>query len=136
MEPQSFLRLGVRRIAGLLQHFPVGVSGRVAVLLIRLLYRRDAAALAQSSGPTVPQGMAALSVLPDDGFRDSLSRLEVPVLLLNGATDWLVRRYQEGFAAACRDGSLVSVPRAGHLLPMELPDAFTNVLETFVGRLP
>ncbi len=136
MEPRSFLRLGVRRIARLLQHAPRGLSGRIAVLAIRVLYGREVAAVIRKSGPSIPSGMAALSILPDGGFRDALAQLEAPVLILNGAADWLVRGQQAAFAAACRDGTLVTVPGAGHLLPIEKPNDFAESLAQFVEGLP
>lgn len=56
-----------------------------------------------------------------------LARVEAPVWLVNGRYDHF--RGEEGrFLRACRDGRLVIVPGATHLVSLTAPVAFTRVL--------
>ena len=56
-----------------------------------------------------------------------LARIEAPVWLVNGAFDHF-RGEERRFLAACRDGRLVIVPRATHLVSLVAPARFTRVL--------
>ncbi|WP_315093926.1 alpha/beta hydrolase [uncultured Cellulomonas sp.] len=56
-----------------------------------------------------------------------LARIEAPVWLVNGAFDHF-RGEERRFLAACRDGRLVVVPRATHLVSLVQPARFSRVL--------
>ena len=56
-----------------------------------------------------------------------LARIEAPVWLVNGAFDHF-RGEERRFLAACRDGHLVVVPRATHLVSLVQPARFGRVL--------
>jgi pimeloyl-ACP methyl ester carboxylesterase len=56
-----------------------------------------------------------------------LARIEAPVWLVNGAFDHF-RGEERRFLAACRDGRLVVVPRATHLVSLVAPARFTRVV--------
>jgi pimeloyl-ACP methyl ester carboxylesterase len=56
-----------------------------------------------------------------------LARIQAPVWLVNGAFDHF-RGEERRFLAACRDGRLVVVPRATHLVSLVQPARFTRVL--------
>jgi len=56
-----------------------------------------------------------------------LARTEAPVWLVNGAFDHF-RGEERRFLAACRDGRLVVVPHATHLVSLVQPARFTRVL--------
>ncbi|NUU18089.1 alpha/beta hydrolase [Cellulomonas humilata] len=58
---------------------------------------------------------------------EDLARTEAPVWLVNGAFDHF-RGEERRFVAACRDGRLVVVPRATHLVNLVAPARFTRVL--------
>jgi pimeloyl-ACP methyl ester carboxylesterase len=58
---------------------------------------------------------------------EDLARIDVPVWIVNGALDHF-RGEERRFAAACRDGRLVVVPRATHLVSVVQPVRFTRVL--------
>ncbi|ROS31485.1 alpha/beta fold hydrolase [Cellulomonas sp. PhB150] len=58
---------------------------------------------------------------------DDLARIEVPVWVVNGALDHF-RGEERRFVGACRDGRLVVVPRATHLVSVVQPVRFTRVL--------
>ncbi|WP_051274887.1 alpha/beta fold hydrolase [Cellulomonas sp. URHD0024] len=65
--------------------------------------------------------MAAATPLED------LGRVEAPVWLVNGRLDHF-RGEERRFLAACRDGRLVVVPGATHLVNLVQPARFTRVL--------
>jgi pimeloyl-ACP methyl ester carboxylesterase len=58
---------------------------------------------------------------------DDLTRIEVPVWLVNGRYDHF-RGEERRFLAACRDGRLVVVPGATHLVSLVAPVRFTRVV--------
>ncbi|WP_199721581.1 alpha/beta fold hydrolase [Cellulomonas rhizosphaerae] len=58
---------------------------------------------------------------------DDLARVEAPVWIVNGSLDHF-RGEERRFVGACRDGRLVVVPRATHLVSLVQPVRFTRVL--------
>ncbi|WP_028045040.1 alpha/beta fold hydrolase [Cellulomonas sp. URHE0023] len=58
---------------------------------------------------------------------DDLARVDAPVWLVNGRLDHF-RGEERRFLAACRDGRLVVVPGATHLVNLVQPARFTRVL--------
>lgn len=82
----------------------------------------------------VAAGGFALDVM-DDVLREmrgatpvaDLARVEAPVWLVNGRFDHF-RGEERRFLRACRDGRLVVVPGATHLVSLVRPVAFTRVL--------
>jgi pimeloyl-ACP methyl ester carboxylesterase len=58
---------------------------------------------------------------------DDLARVEAPVWLVNGRYDHF-RGDERAFLAACRDGRLVVVPGATHLVSLVAPERFTRVV--------
>ena len=68
-----------------------------------------------------------------DGFT-LLERLQVPVLLIRGAqSPGLGEREAAEALRRLPDGWLLTVPRAGHFVPMERPDAVTTAIADFVA---
>ena len=63
-----------------------------------------------------------------------LARVQAPVWLVNGRFDHF-RTQERRFLAACRDGRLVVVPRAKHLVSLDAPVAFDRVLLEALARL-
>lgn len=58
---------------------------------------------------------------------EDLARIDVPVWLVNGRFDHF-RGEERRFLAACRDGRLVVVPRATHLVSLVAPERFTRTV--------
>lgn len=56
-----------------------------------------------------------------------LARVQAPVWLVNGRFDHF-RSQERRYLAACRDGRLVVVPHAKHLVSLDAPVGFTRVL--------
>ncbi len=89
----------------------------------------------------VGAGGFALGVVGDTmrAMRDAtplvdLARVEVPVWLVNGRYDHF-RGDERRFLAACRDGRLVVVPGATHLVSLVRPVRFTRVLLEALAEL-
>ena len=79
-------------------------------------------------------GGVALDVMQDAlrelrGIRmeSALSRIDLPVWLVNGTLDH-IRLQERRFLAATRRGTLVRIPRATHMVSLAQPVAFTNLL--------
>ena len=58
---------------------------------------------------------------------EDLARIDAPVWLVNGRFDHF-RGEERRFLAACRDGRLVVVPRATHLVSLVAPERFTRAV--------
>lgn len=90
--------------------------------------------LPPSAAADVAAGGFALDVM-DDVLRairaatpvDDLARVEAPVWLVNGRYDHF-RGEERRFLRACRDGRLVVVPGATHLVSLTAPVGFTRVV--------
>lgn len=81
--------------------------------------------------------VTALTTLRDrDDSTPTLSTIDVPALVVVGEADALTPPTD---AAELEDGirraRLVRIPRAGHLTPLERPDAFNAALLTFLGEV-
>ncbi len=89
----------------------------------------------------VGAGGFALDVM-DDALREvgtlrplaDLARVAAPVWLVNGQLDHF-RSEERRYLRACRDGHLVVVPRATHLVSLVAPVAFTRVLLDVLTQL-
>lgn len=64
-------------------------------------------------------------------FLPRLAAYQGPALLVNGADDPLFRRGEAAFLAACHDGRLCVIERAGHLVNSEQPEAFNAAIRDF-----
>lgn len=84
---------------------------------------RDAAAggFALDVGQDVLRQVLAARPLED------LARIEVPVWLVNGRFDHF-RGEERRYLAACRNGRLIVVPHATHLVSLVAPERFTRVV--------
>ena len=92
------------------------------------------AALPAQAAADVAAGGFALEVMRDVLTQmraarpvEDLTRVECPVWLVNGRLDHF-RGDERRFLAACRDGRLVVVPRATHLVSLLAPVPFNRVL--------
>lgn len=90
--------------------------------------------LTATAAADVAAGGLALDVM-DDALREmrsatplaDLARVRVPVWLVNGRYDHF-RGEERRYLAACRDGRLVVLRGAKHLVSLDAPVAFTRVL--------
>lgn len=99
------------------------------------------AVLSATAAADVAAGGFALDVMGDvlgemraaDPVGD-LRRVTAPVWLVNGAYDHF-RGEERRFLRACRDGRLVVVPGATHLVSLSRPVGFTRVLLDVVDEV-
>ncbi len=86
---------------------------------------------------TVPGIVAALGAMrerPDS--IPTLLKFERPTLIIAGAADQLMSAADaEKMKRAARDSALVTIPHAGHLTPMEQPEAFNRAVARFLRRV-
>ena len=67
---------------------------------------------------------------------DALRALRVPVLCIRGADDRIASAAdQAAMAQACGDALDITVPDAGHLLPVEQPEALVAHAAAFLGQV-
>lgn len=93
----------------------------------RDLVDRVRRSMAVAPAATVAWAQRAMAERPDG--RDGLGALDVPVLALLGEEDTISpRAEQEIIVAAAPRARLVVLPRAGHLTPLEAPDAVADAL--------
>jgi len=91
--------------------------------------------MAAAPVPGILGALAAMRDRPDStGLLPSLSGL--PTLIIVGAEDRLTPpKDAEAMAKAIPGARLAVIPNAGHLSPLEQPEAFNRQLASFLGRL-
>lgn len=95
-----------------------------------------AAAMVVMAAIPAPTYRLAVTALADFDRHADLARIPLPALCLAGAADTVAR--PAAMAAMARRlprGQFTEVVGAGHLLPLERPEAFTEILLQFVGGL-
>lgn len=65
----------------------------------------------------------------------ALRACDVPVLLLNGASDRFFRRDEQFYLRALRHGRLRLIEGASHLANLDQPEAYTTALREFVSEI-
>lgn len=83
---------------------------------------------------TVPGIIGALESMRDrPDSTGTLLEYSQPVLIIAGADDQLMSAAdQENMRQAARNSTLVTIPDAGHLSPMEQPEAFNDAVKEFL----
>lgn len=86
---------------------------------------------------TVPGIVGALSAMRDrPDSLDVLQNLQAPTLIIAGADDALMPlAEQEKMQQAASNSTLVVIPDAGHLSPLEQPDAFNHAVAEFLKNI-
>ena len=103
----------------------------------RLFHDTDHEAVSRSREQmeAVGQAVTRRDFMTCDGFdvRDRLGEIDVPVLAVCGEHDKLTpRAYHETLAREVPDGEVSFVPDAAHLAMVEQPEAFNDILESFI----
>jgi len=119
----------------LLRRAPRRAQDAVNAAFFRLRYRPAIAEPIIEGGFWPEGGAAALDVLMGRRYLDRLGRLWTPVIVANGALDPVFRPRGEYWAAVCRQGRHMVVPRAMHLSNLDRPAAFSRVVAAFVQRV-
>jgi 3-oxoadipate enol-lactonase len=79
--------------------------------------------------------ISAMAALRDFDYRAGLEKLDMPTLVIAGTEDTLTPPEAVREVAAHIPGSqLVEMPGAGHIIPVERPDAFYAIIDTFLSE--
>jgi pimeloyl-ACP methyl ester carboxylesterase len=129
--PMSWPYRGFR---ALLERLPDRVQGPANRGFFRLRYGRRIAQPIIEGGFWPRGGAAALDLLIGRRYLDRLGRLWTPVLVVNGSLDPVFGPSGEYWAASCRRGRHVVIPRAMHLSNLDRPNAFSRMVAGFASR--
>lgn len=78
---------------------------------------------------------ATVAVLRRTSVFDQLDRIETPTLILVGEDDGVTPPvHSRRLHAAIAGSQLVTIPHAGHITPIESPEAVTAALQTFLAQ--
>jgi 3-oxoadipate enol-lactonase len=86
-----------------------------------------------------PKGLigALIAMAARTDTTDMLANLSIPTLVVVGDEDALTHPdHSREMATRIPGARLVVIPEAGHLTPLEAPDAFTGALQGFLETLP
>ncbi len=95
------------------------------------IQRRQILATSAEGAAAALRGMAARN-----DFRDRLSDIQLPALVVVGEHDAISPvEEMRAIAAAIPSAELAVIPAAGHMSPLENPEAFNTALEQFLSRV-
>ena len=124
-----------RLFRALLERAPANLQDTGNRAFFRLRYGRRIAEPIIEGGFWPQAGAAALDLLIGRRYLDRLGRLWTPVLVVNGSLDPVFGPGGEYWAASCRQGRHVVIPRAMHLSNLDRPRAFSRLVAGFAGRV-
>lgn len=122
-----------RRLARLIRRMP-NHGLWLHTTLVRLLLTPEGAADTLAGGVPLHVMDAALGATGTLRPLDSLARYPGPVWLVNGQFDQF-RLHERRFLNACRNGHLVVVPWASHLVSLAQPERFAVVLKSILEHV-
>ncbi len=123
-----------RFFRALLRQAPAQVQDLINMAFFRLRYGRRIAEPIIEGGFWPRGGAAALDLLIGRRYLDRLGRLWTPVLVVNGSLDPVFGPGGDYWAASCRRGRHVVIPRAMHLSNLDRPIAFSRLVAGFASR--
>ena len=83
--------------------------------------------------PEVWEKIRAMWAEPFD-WTDKVKRISAPTLVMVGDDDYITVGHAEEFSRIVENGQLAVVPGASHLLPMEKPDLFNQLVLDFTSN--
>ena len=122
-----------RPLAELITRLPDGGAG-VNELMVRRFLPEEARADLAAGGMTMSVMSAALAGMAGVDTYADITRIESPIWFVNGRWDHF-RAHERRFVAAAREGHLVLVPRATHLVSLVRPVEFNRVLLELADRV-
>lgn len=120
-----------RGFAGLIARVGDERVGRAANRVMSRLMDPETLEATLSGGDSYEATADAWAAVMGDCRPEMLREVACPVLIVNGRFDQL-GLHARRFAANCRDGRVVTVPRATHLLPITHPGVVARLLLEFV----
>ncbi len=96
--------------------------------------KRVQAIIDRADGKGVARALEAMRERPDS--LAALAAIEAPILTIAGDEDKLTPPAEaESITSTVRNGSMVVIPKAGHLSNLECPGPFNEALDTFLREL-
>lgn len=135
-EPKGVSRLGFVLYSYGLRLAPEPAVRAVAMAWFRRRYGPVVAGAITAGGHFAKGGSWAVRQLANARFRDRLMAYGGPILVINGAFDLVFRIGAGQFLAGVPDVTRRMIPWAGHLSNVDKPEAFTALVEEFIGTLP
>ena len=124
-----------RVFRALLERAPADLQDIANRAFFRLRYAQRIAEPIIEGGFWPEGGAAALDLLIGRRYLDRLGRLWTPVLVVNGSLDPVFGPGGEYWAASCRQGRHVVIPRAMHLSNLDRPGASARLVAGFASRV-
>jgi pimeloyl-ACP methyl ester carboxylesterase len=124
---------GYRRLAAAIERLPDRGRG-LNDLMVRVFLPRDRVADVLAGGVALDVMAPVLGAVSALDPEAALARMDVPVWLVNGRFDHF-RIEERRMLRAARDGRLVVVPGATHLVSLARPEEFTAVVLGAVAEL-
>lgn len=134
-EPVGLSRLGFYLYGWSLRLAPEPAVRTVALAWFRRRYGPAVAAAITAGGHFAQGGGRAVRHLARGRFRDRLLAYGGPILVINGSMDLVFRIGAGRFLAGVPGVTNRMIPRAGHLSNVDKPEAFTGLVEEFIGTL-
>ena len=134
-EPVGVSRLAFQLYGWGLRLAPEPAVRTVALAWFRRRYGRTLASAITAGGHFSKGGSQAVRHLIGGRFRDKLKAYGGPILVINGSMDLVFRIGAGRFLAGVPGVTNRMIPRAGHLSNVDRPEAFTALVEHFIGTL-
>jgi pimeloyl-ACP methyl ester carboxylesterase len=129
------MALPFRALAWAFERVPPPTLRLLNIVFFRLRYPRSIADPIIDGGFWWTGGAQAVRSVVGRHFLDRLGRLWSPVLVVNGALDPVFGPGGEFWAATCRRGRSVVIPRSMHLSSLDRPRAFSEHVARFADEV-
>jgi pimeloyl-ACP methyl ester carboxylesterase len=129
------MSLPFRGLVWAFERLPRPALRQLNIAFFRLRYRRSIADPIIDGGFWWTGGAQAVRSVVGRHFLDRLGRLWTPVLVVNGALDPVFGPGGKSWAATCRRGRSVVIPRAMHLSSLDRPRAFAGHVARFTDEV-
>lgn len=134
-EPEGVSRLAFQLYGWGLRLAPEPAVRVVALAWFRRRYGPVLATAITAGGHFAKGGSQAVRHLIGGRFKDRLRAYGGPILVINGTMDLVFRIGAGRFLAGVPGVTNRMIPRAGHLSNVDRPEAFTALVEDFIGTL-
>jgi pimeloyl-ACP methyl ester carboxylesterase len=134
-EPVGMSRLGFHVYGLSMRLVPERAVRVVALAWFRVRYGTELASAITAGGHFSRGGSRAVRHLIGGGFRDRLLAYGGPILAINGVTDLVFTMGAKRFLRDVPRATYRVISRAGHLSNVDRSEAFTGLVEAFIGTL-
>jgi pimeloyl-ACP methyl ester carboxylesterase len=134
-EPIGVNRLAFQFYGWFLRLTPERAVSRVALAWFRQRYGKEKGTAITAGGHFAKGGGNAVLGLAKGAYREPLKAYGGPILVINGELDLVFRIGQDRFLEGVDKVTRRMIRRAGHLSNVDQPEAFTHLVEEFIGSL-